>query len=77
MFTIHVETGFLIYLGIMLTGLCILGIQEIWRRRAQHWCLSEEQLGSCDKCSYTFVVGRSETVARCPRCETICRMRRK
>lgn len=77
MFTIQVESGFLIYLCIMLVGLCVIGIQEMWRRRVQHWSLSEEQLAHCAECNYTFVVRRSETVARCPRCNTLCQTRRR
>ena len=77
MIAINAETGFVLYVCLMLVALCGAGIYEVWRERAQHWTVSEEKLGRCEGCNYTFVVPRGEVVVRCPRCETLCASRRR
>lgn len=77
MVTISIGTGFVVYLMLMLGLLAAVSIIESWRGRTHHWTISEEQVGQCNGCGYSFVVRRSETVARCPRCGNLCPMRRK
>jgi len=77
MIAVRIETGFLVYLVVMLVALCGLAVWEMWRRRVQEWSVSEEQLAQCTECNYTFIVRRNEAVARCPRCLTLCPMRRR
>lgn len=77
MITINTETGFVLYLVFMLCALCSMGAAELWRGRVHDWHISEEQLGECPECNLTFVVRRSEKVARCPRCKNLCPVRRK
>ncbi len=77
MIAIAPGSGFLIYLILMLAALCAVGAWEMWRARIQHWSVSEEQLTRCAKCGYSFLVRRSETVVRCPRCEKLCSIRKK
>ena len=73
----HLETGFLVYLAFMLVGLCALIVGDLWRAQVREWHVSVEQLRRCDRCDFTFVVRRTETSVRCPRCSTRCSMRRR
>jgi hypothetical protein len=77
MIAIQPETGFVVYLALMFLGLCAAGIGELWRARVHDWRVSEEQLGECSECGLTFVVGRAEKAARCPRCRNRCPAPRK
>ena len=77
MFTINMETGFIVYLLIMLGGLLGLGIYETWRTRTQQFGISEGQLSHCSRCRLTFILKRNEKVARCPRCNALCSRARR
>ena len=75
MFHIQFQTGFEVYIALMLVGLAAAALFELLRSRRQSWNLSEDQLCRCADCSFTFVVRRKETVARCPRCGVLCSVR--
>lgn len=77
MIAIDIRNGFALYVLIMMGALCVVALREAWRARVQSWHVSEEQLARCPDCSCTFVVHRSETIARCPRCHRLCQMSRK
>lgn len=77
MLTISIDTGFVIYLLLMLGLLAAVAIIDSWRGRAHQWSVSEEQIGQCADCAFSFVVRRSETVARCPRCGNLCPLHRR
>ena len=75
MISIDMAGGFVVYVAGMLAVLLLFAAHEIWRRYSQDWTPSEEQLSYCPKCGFAFVVRRNETVARCPRCQTLCPVR--
>jgi hypothetical protein len=75
MFTIDAQTGFVLYLFLALAGLCVVAGYEAWRTDLRHWTLTRGKLWRCTDCSFTFVVRRAETVARCPRCHRACTTR--
>ena len=75
MIVIDLQTGFEIYIGLMVAGFVAIALYESWRSRMHEWNVSEEQLCRCTDCNYTFVVRRKETVARCPRCDILCTVR--
>ena len=77
MITISVGCGFLIYVGALLAALSGAVVYELWRSSLHDWRISEEQLARCSECGLTFVVSRSEKVARCPRCNALCPIRRR
>lgn len=77
MFTVSVSTGFLVYLFTMGAALVAAVSYERWRASDQAWRLPEEQLCHCPQCSLTFIVERTGTTARCPRCSRLCTVRRR
>ena len=77
MIPIEPQTGFEICIGLMVVAFMAIALYDAWRGRVREWDVSEEQLCRCTDCSYTFVVRRKETVARCPRCSTLCSVRKR
>lgn len=68
MIEITIQTGFVLYVLIMLGLLVVAALYETLRQNTQSWTLSREELGYCDHCLSTFIAPRSETSAACPRC---------
>jgi len=75
MIPISFQQLFVSYLLVWLAGLMVLWLRELWRRKAHDWALSEGRLCICEDCLFAFLVKPGETVARCPRCQELCRVR--
>ncbi len=77
MIGINLDSGFVIYLMTMLVIL-LLGVGlELWKSQLHHWSISENELAHCRKCRNTFVLDRTAKVGRCPRCNSLCKVRQK
>ncbi len=72
MFTLSLQGGFLLYLLLAMSGLAAAMVQDYIRSRNQNWQISGEKISRCNSCNLTFIVGRTETIARCPRCHSLC-----
>ena len=77
MIAVDLGFGFLMYLFVLFGLLIGLVIAEVWRTQVHEWHVSEEKLSRCDECNCAFVADRSESVVRCPRCGTLCSLRRR
>ena len=75
MIPLSLQGAFLFYLIACLVALLILWGRELWRRKTYDWALSEGRLCICEDCLYAFLVKPGESVARCPRCQELCRVR--
>lgn len=76
MIPLDFKGAFFIYLIAWLAILMALWIRELWRRKIRAWALSEGRLCICEDCLYAFLVKPGESVARCPRCQELCRVRK-
>ncbi len=77
MISVHLQTGFALYLTVMLVFAAVLALQEWWHERNHGWHVAEENLCRCPDCHYTFVVRRNARSARCARCHNLCLVSRK
>ncbi len=77
MFPISLHEGFVLYLLLTLSGLAAVYIYETWRSRTHEWHVSEERVCRCPDCNCAFLVGRTVTSTRCPRCNRLCAVRHK
>lgn len=77
MIAINYASGFTVYLCAWMLFLAILWTRELWRRNVYDWSVSEGSLCICEHCRYAFLVKSGETFSRCPKCNGMCRVRRK
>lgn len=56
--------------------LAFLWFRELRRQRIYDWDLTQERPCTCHACQYTFMMKNNETIARCPRCNAICTLRK-
>jgi len=74
---VSLQAGFALYVFVSLGMLCVLALVYFVRSINREWALSEEKLCLCSKCNCTFVVDRSASAARCPRCKSLNRGTRR
>ena len=75
MFTVSLQTGFLVYLFLTLGAVLVAYAFEAWRASTQDWHVSEEHLCRCPGCNLTFLLPRNRTTGQCPRCQRTCSVR--
>jgi uncharacterized paraquat-inducible protein A len=71
MIPISLEAYFEIYVSLFLIVAAGFWAYHLWRSDTHNWSISEEKLCRCKECSLTYIVGRSEHVSRCPRCDEV------
>lgn len=76
MFELYGIDIFAILLFAALGLLTVLWIREFRRQRINDWDLTRERPCTCDECQHTFMMNSNETIARCPRCNAICTLRK-
>lgn len=69
--------GLFIYLTAWLVTLTILWGRELWRKKVNSWQVSSGQLFTCDKCHYAFLTKDNTNITRCPRCNSMCLVRKR
>ena len=69
--------GLFIYLTVWLKTLALLWGRELWRQKANDWKVSSSQLFTCDKCHYAFLTKENTNITRCPRCNSMCLVRKR
>ncbi|WP_176012686.1 hypothetical protein [Victivallis sp. Marseille-Q1083] len=70
--------GLLFYLLAWLVTIGILWVRELWRlKRGYDLQLSKGRLFSCDHCRYVFLFEDDSNITRCPRCNSMCILRKK
>lgn len=79
MIPLATEHIFSIYIIIWFTVFFILWFREDRRcRRASEWFVVKERLYTCNHCHYSFLAKHNrEMVTRCPRCNSICFLRKR
>jgi len=76
MIPLNFEFGFFIYLLIWFVYLTVLWARESWRTTINDWSLSEGKLCICEDCHFAFLVKAGESMARCPRCNNLCHLKK-
>ena len=71
MITVSAEQFFIIALIAFVLLVAALWIYALWSTSANKLNVSEERLLRCKSCSLIYIAQRSESVRRCPRCETL------
>ena len=71
MIPIALETSFEIFVIFSMIAVAGLWAYQVWHTSYHHWSISEEKLCRCKECSLTYIVERSESVSRCPRCNQV------
>lgn len=69
--------GLFFYVLLWLMTIAILWGREIWRNRAYSWQSGERRVLNCPGCHVSFVAANNASVARCPRCNSICFYRKR
>ncbi len=67
----------LVYLGLTMAAIVAAAIYTAWRDRAMAWKITVPRLCRCGDCGLTFVAGRGELAANCPRCQKTVLVRRR
>ena len=71
MIPIAPETYFEVYVILLMTIAVGFWGYHLWRSNTHDWSISEEKLCRCKECSLTYIVSRTESVSRCPRCNEV------
>jgi len=66
----------LLYAATWLLLSVYLWFREMRRTKRADWELSKGRLFSCDNCRHTFIDKEMRTVARCPKCNSMCILRK-
>ncbi len=69
--------GLLFYTAIWLAVIVFLWLRELRRARRAEWELTKGKLFNCNYCHHTFIVKEMKNVARCPRCNAMCILRKR
>ena len=77
MISIGLDDFFVVYIMLALLALGVAWGRMLYSDSARGWNLSQENLCQCRKCGTVFLVKRIESVARCPSCEELARVRGK
>lgn len=77
MIGMDVANGFLFYLLFWIVTLAILWWREIRRQHRHDWKINNNRLFTCDQCHYAFLTRDENNVARCPRCNSMCIIRKR
>jgi len=77
MISLDFSAGLFIYLMLWLLTIVILWARELWRLRHNDWRVSNSRLFSCDHCHYAFVTKEDTNITRCPRCNSMCILRKR
>jgi len=72
MFSLAYKDGFVLYLLFTLGALVAVMAYYAWQARTREWRTSEEKLYRCPECNLTFIIGREQRRASCPRCGRRC-----
>ena len=67
---------FSLSLIILLCYIACLWFREYRRIRRNEWQLSNRRLFHCNTCHLSFVPKEPVSLCRCPRCNTVCILRR-
>lgn len=76
MLHVSFQGGFIAFLLVSMGGLAAALLVEFARQARHNWDLSRHRLCFCPSCSLTFVMDRHAGVARCPRCNSLTRVRK-
>lgn len=68
MIQLSLQSGFELYVAVLLGLLVFLGIIDSIRQNAQNWAPSREELGYCRRCNCAILVPGKQATATCPRC---------
>jgi acetyl-CoA carboxylase beta subunit len=75
MIAIGFDGFFTLCIVLSFVALAAVWLQHRWRTSAYNWNLSHDQLCRCRGCGQVFVAKRIESVARCPACNEMTRIR--
>ena len=68
---------FILYITLGIFILTIFWTRQIFREKVYEWNISQEFLGRCNNCNVTFLAHRNESIARCPACNEMMKIRLK
>ena len=75
-----IDIGFAEFFVIVLTAcmvhLAVLWVRENQRVKRNDWQLSNRRLFHCNYCHHTFIPKQPVSLCRCPRCNTVCILRK-
>ncbi|MDD5663780.1 MAG: hypothetical protein PHT71_05920 [Victivallaceae bacterium] len=69
--------AFILYLEIWLATILVLWIRELRRLRQYDAKVGKSELCRCEKCNYNFLIDNNNNIARCPRCNEMCILRKR
>lgn len=75
MIKINVTTAFTLYLGCVLALIFILAILHRFSQERKTKSIHSKCLIDCEFCHYTFLVELPQTVARCPQCHCLSKVK--
>ncbi len=76
MLRLTLAEALLFYTVVWLVVLVFLWMREAGRKRRADWELSKGKLFTCDNCHHSFIVKDQRNVTRCPRCNSMCILRK-
>ena len=68
---------FIINISLMMIVLVMFWTRQIFREKVYEWNISQEFLTLCHNCSITFLTHRNESIARCPGCNEMIKLKTK
>ena len=77
MIGLDMSGGIVLYLVLWLVAIAFLWIRELLRARRAEQMAIRGRLFTCDKCRNVFLYEDTSNITRCPRCNSMCILRKK
>jgi uncharacterized paraquat-inducible protein A len=77
MIGIDFANGFFFYLLFWMLTLAILWWRETRRQHHRDLAANHNRLFTCDQCHYAFLTRDESNISRCPRCNSMCIIRKR